>query len=166
MQGKRGDRVSMVGTLAVLMTLPLWPLASQVAGLRSACADIVELQFRPQPAEQRADDPLVLVQAEVPKGAQSICTDVDGYRKTVLEEQWDRITLLKVKLRDADGTIITAVPSRERSPYDFYAKAIREARVAAWRQFLRETALTEGLILSLAGLAWCLLRWHEYRRQK
>lgn len=148
------------------MTLPLWLLASQLAGLRSACVDITELQFRPQPAEPIADDPLAFVQAGIEEGIESICTDVEGYRKTVLEEEWHRITLLKVKLRDAPGTVFTAIPSEARSVYDFYATAIHEARVARRQQLLKETAMTEGLILSLAGLAWCAQYWYDHRKRR
>lgn len=165
MERKRGDRVSMVGTLAVLMTLPLWPLAAQVIGLRSACVDITELQFRPS-SEPAADDPLALMQPGIQRGEESICTDVDGYHKTALEEEWNRITVLKVKLRNAAGMVLTANLSQERSAYDFYATAIHEARVAAWRRFLRETGLFEALILSLTALAWCAQRWQDYRQQK
>lgn len=165
MERRRGDRVSMVGTLAVLMTLPLWPLAAQVIGLRGACVDITELRFRAS-SEPAADDPLALMQPGIQRGDETICTDVDGYRKTALEEEWNRITLLKVKLRNAAGTILTANMPQERSAYDFYATAIHAARAAAWRQFLRETGLIEALIVSLAALAWCAQRWYECRRLK
>lgn len=166
MRRKGGDRGSMAGTLAVLMTLPLWPLASQMAGLRSACVDLTELQFRPQSAEQGPEDPLAFVQAGIEKGNESICTDVDGYRKTVMEEEWHRITLLKVKLRNPAGTTLTAIPAEARSAYDFYATAIHEARVARRQQLFKEAAMTEGLILSLAGLAWCARFWCEHRKQQ
>lgn len=164
LERKRGGRGSAIGTLLVLMMLPLWPLAAQMAGLRSTCVDITELQFRPPSADQGGEDSLEFVQAGIRKGTESICTDVDGYRKSVLEEEWNRITLLKVKLRGPDGTTLTAVPSDARSPFDFYAAAIHQARVARRQQLLKKAAMTEGLILSLAGLACCARYWYEHQK--
>jgi hypothetical protein len=112
-----------------------------------------------------AQDPLLVLQEPVHGGKHTICTDQDSYAKDTLEQQWNRITSLQVTLQDSADDILTAIPSNDKTAYDFYATAIHLTGVAARRKVATETVLSEAALLVIVAFAWCIgQRWVHLRK--
>jgi hypothetical protein len=151
----------MVLTITALIGVPIGVLAGGLVTLRAVCFDIIDLRFSPLLAEpsQLPPDPLQMLADRLPSGHVTVCTNDDSDIRSDLEAHWTRLLSLTVAIHSPDRTIILDKPPTARTPYDFYALAAHEARLAVIHDIFTEVVLMEAVVLALAGLGWCGLYW-------
>jgi hypothetical protein len=150
-------RLWMVLTLMALIGVPIGTVAGGLSSLRAVCFDIADLRFTSlqAPPSQQPLDPLQLLADRLHSGHVTVCTNDDSDSRSQLEAQWNRLLSLTVVLHSPGQPALTATPSNARDPYDFYALATHEARLAVIHDIFTEVVLMQAVVLTLAGLGWC-----------